>query len=728
MQGAAPQGPQPQQGMPQGPQQGMPQGPQQGMPMPPANDPRMAAAMDVVTADIPESLQQVVDENKFAQEAMALLQSAGGQAAMNQTPPTPPTVAERVGQKAEEGVAGLLARLSPGIQQQGQQMARAQQRPPMQGQRPPMAQQGMAGLPARNMQGIARGGVVGYAGPNGSQVKATPTPGAMPQNVTSPDQIKQDAGMYQNLKAALAAATTPEGKARVQMQLEALIRNMGNEHGKVMQYIDSTKGFVDPRAQMARGGVVGFSKGDLIDTQYGPVPSYPDSIPFIADRDAERAAAQGRATAKSDLLRTLSREEAMRFASLIRELGNQDQALAIVAEERKHPDVGNVAGIAGMLAGQKEPPFRVQGVRGATPRVDPTQFDPRSPQTGPFPQASGIIPAAPAPVRQKSPMEIALETSATKNLGRNATAEGIAAGDRLRELTGLGALAGQRNTLQEEARRLREERFSPERMKKRTLRAGLAGLAERGLGGFGSGSTSERDKIDAERAAAAGISLAEVEKMITENRARGMSQFEAENKARAEVDSIISQSGQTAQGMLATAQRREDAAADRASIELRNRAQILSNERVAELHANQDTDFSREIAIRVDALLAGPEGEGMTLVQAKRRALGEQVTEATEAALRVAGIRTETLDLQRLQAAYKMAADKLSNAVGLYGEEYNAAFQAEVEAIVAKFASPEGSGQYAPMPTDKNQLKPGTIYSTPRGNARWNGSAFETVQ
>ena len=327
--------------------------------------------------------------------------------------------------------------------------------------------------------------------------------------------------------------------------------------------------------------------------------------------------------------------------------------------------MANISGLAGLLATakarQNEPPFRMQGMEEAT-----------------------------APVRQQSPMEIALRARELENLGRDATGEGIVAGDRLRELTGLGALAGQRNTLQEEARRLREERFSPERMKKRTLRAGLAGLAERGLGGFGSGSTAERDKIDAERAAAAGISLAEVEKMITENRAMGMSQFEAENKARAEVDAIISQSGQTASEILATEQRREDAAADRASIERRNREQILSNEKVAATNAGRETDFGMEIAIRVDALMEGPEGEGMTLVQAKRRALGERVKEETEAALIRADISTETLDLQRQQAAYKMATDKLSNAVGLYGEEYNAAFQEEVDAIVAKFASSEG--------------------------------------
>ena len=261
MQGAAPQGPQ--QSTPQGPQ------PRQGMPMPPANDPRMAAAMDVVEADIPESLKQLVSEKEFADKAKELLMSAGGQAAMNQTPPKPPTVAERVGQKAEEGVAGLLARLSPGIQQQGQRMAMAQRRPPMQGQRPPMPQQGAAGLPARNMQGMARGGVVGYAGPDGSQVRPTPTLGAVPPSAVGDEQIKKFASYYKTLQAGLAAATTPEDKAQSQQQIQALIRDMGNQHGKVMQYLDSTKGFTIPSSQMARGGIVGYQDGGRVKRYQG---------------------------------------------------------------------------------------------------------------------------------------------------------------------------------------------------------------------------------------------------------------------------------------------------------------------------------------------------------------------------------------------------------------------------------------------------------------------------
>ena len=91
-------------------------------PAPAQNDPRMAAAMDVVKNDVPEPLQNLVSENEFAQKAMELLQSAGGQAAMGQPPATPPTVKQRVDQQAMEGVAGLLQRLAPGMQQRGQQV------------------------------------------------------------------------------------------------------------------------------------------------------------------------------------------------------------------------------------------------------------------------------------------------------------------------------------------------------------------------------------------------------------------------------------------------------------------------------------------------------------------------------------------------------------------------------------------------------------------------------
>ena len=143
----------------------MPSQPNQAPAMPTQNDPRMAAAMQVVKDDVPEPLQGLVDESDFARKAMELLQSAGGQAAMNQPPATPPTVKQRVNQQAAEGVAGLMARLAPGMQQRGRQVQQAQ------------ARQMLGGLPtqpAPNMRFAASGGIVGYQ--NGGDIMGPPEP------------------------------------------------------------------------------------------------------------------------------------------------------------------------------------------------------------------------------------------------------------------------------------------------------------------------------------------------------------------------------------------------------------------------------------------------------------------------------------------------------------------------------------------------------------------------
>jgi hypothetical protein len=143
----------------------MPSQPNQAPAMPAQNDPRMAAAMQVVKDDVPEPLQGLVDESDFARKAMELLQSAGGQAAMNQPPATPPTVKQRVNQQAAEGVAGLMARLAPGMQQRGRQVQQAQ------------ARQMLGGLPtqpAPNMRFAASGGLIGYQ--NGGDIMGPPEP------------------------------------------------------------------------------------------------------------------------------------------------------------------------------------------------------------------------------------------------------------------------------------------------------------------------------------------------------------------------------------------------------------------------------------------------------------------------------------------------------------------------------------------------------------------------
>ena len=110
--------------------------------------------------------------------------------------------------------------------------------------------------------------------------------GSVPQNAVSPDQLKIDADMYQNLTKAIANASTPEIKARNQMLLQNLITKMTNDntHGLVMQYIDSMEGMVQPRAQgMAGGGVVALREGGGISETLGNLLTLATRTPFTPE-------------------------------------------------------------------------------------------------------------------------------------------------------------------------------------------------------------------------------------------------------------------------------------------------------------------------------------------------------------------------------------------------------------------------------------------------------------
>jgi hypothetical protein len=134
--------------------------------MPQMDNPRLAAATDVVSSDAEE---QILDPRTLAmlkyKDALQAMQAADQMMAAAQPAPTAPTVAERTKLAAEQGIAGLAQRLAPGVQQQGRQVA-AQQ-----------AQQAQGGLPqlsAPNMAGMAGGGIVAFSGEDGSVVEKPP--------------------------------------------------------------------------------------------------------------------------------------------------------------------------------------------------------------------------------------------------------------------------------------------------------------------------------------------------------------------------------------------------------------------------------------------------------------------------------------------------------------------------------------------------------------------------
>jgi hypothetical protein len=119
------------------------------------NNPRLAAATNLVSSDAEE---QILDPRTLAmlkyKDALQAMQAADQMMAAAQPAPMPPTVAERTKLAAEQGIAGLASRLSPGLQQQGNRMQTQQLQQAVSG--------GLPQLSAPNMAGMAEGGIVGF--------------------------------------------------------------------------------------------------------------------------------------------------------------------------------------------------------------------------------------------------------------------------------------------------------------------------------------------------------------------------------------------------------------------------------------------------------------------------------------------------------------------------------------------------------------------------------------
>lgn len=711
-----------------------PQQPQQAPAMP--NDPRMGAAMGLVDDSVEKfNLDPQTEALMLKNQALDLLKAADNVGKMNV-----PQQDTNIQEQTEQGIAGMLQRLAPGMQQRGQQMQRSQARQMLGGgapARPPMPQQNMArpsarppmgGMPAMgapNMARMANGGIVGYAGPDGSQVQGKPTPtlGAVPPSAVGDEQIKQFAEQYTALQAGLAAATTPQDKARSQQLMQDLIRDMGNEHAKVMQYIDSTKGFVAPRSQMARGGIIGYSTGGRAGQQ----------------RQAAEAAAAMRAEEAGAANLQAARNR--KYAELIAEGYTPQQAKARASEGADLPYAmlnpeaqgGDIMGIAKILARQNESPFRMQGVKEVAPVG--TQYDPDGTESLGLPFGTGQDTFDPPVGESAAPQEFtpdALDLLAEKKLtdALSADPDTVAKtrGDRLRELTGFDDLMARRIESEKAVREQKESRLTPEETRKRRVREGLARLAEQGLGGFGAGRTAEMDKIAAERLGIEETSLADLNSLIAEKRAMGMTQFEAENSARAEIQG--SQDNAATAASRRAAERRAEFVTER-----ENRLNRQSNERVAKLQVagSNETDLVRRLNIRMKEIkAANPE---LSETEIASRAMNMVEQQETSAALARVGIQASQQDFARYEGAARIVIDRLTNDIkwatlstAEQQKAYETALDAEIRNIerIIEGTSSAG-GTYPPMPTERSQLVRGTIYSTSQGNARWNGTSFIPV-
>jgi len=231
----------------------------QSQPAPQMNNPRLAAAMDVVTSDAEE---QILDPRTLAmlkyKDALQAMQAADQMIASAQPAPTPPTVAERTKLAAEQGIAGLAQRLSPGVQQRGGQMAAQQAQQAMQGG-------GLPQLSAPNMAGMAGGGIVAFAdggAPTPTKVVPRPVPMGQPSVETQAavsDDVARYIYNYTNLRASMEAATDPQQKAVINQRLQEMQRTFSPDivseaHMKMSQ-----------QSGMADGGAVrGFAEGKQV--------------------------------------------------------------------------------------------------------------------------------------------------------------------------------------------------------------------------------------------------------------------------------------------------------------------------------------------------------------------------------------------------------------------------------------------------------------------------------
>lgn len=119
----------------------------------------------------PPSTQGPAGPTIAVQAQQAAKQAMSGQPPQEPSAPPPPNQP----QPQENGIAGIAQNVGTGAQIQAQQQQQAQQAmmaQAQQAQQPPqqMAKGGIASLNAHNMRGFKSGGVLGFAGPDGSDV------------------------------------------------------------------------------------------------------------------------------------------------------------------------------------------------------------------------------------------------------------------------------------------------------------------------------------------------------------------------------------------------------------------------------------------------------------------------------------------------------------------------------------------------------------------------------
>ena len=527
--------------------------------------------------------------------------------------------------------APVISQLMASVPQDAAMVASQLQSGPMGG--------GMAGMPAPNMNRMADGGIVGYArGGLNTEQNAPPSNPSLLQkvrqgvgqgmmdmgsNMQESDQIIRDAMPFIQQMLDKGPALTPEEREQLKAKVEqdpGLIGMFGKQLEKLGIYVQG----------MAGGGIVSFVKGGET--------GFPD-----LNKDGE--------VTQADILMgrgVVGKQEggivgyAGPDGSFVTDRDVYGDQL-LVADETTDEDIYGdqlVEQVTDIVA-DRRPMVEVE------------------------------------PMAEKSALQLALEEAALGQAQRNVEDEIADAGTRFTEATELTTARADQRAAEQRRRELRDSRFDDKQQLRRELRAGLLGTAERGLGGFGKGVMEEQDAIYAERLAAAEQDVTVMDKITATYQQLGLSKFEAEQRARKDVQDGIGR-GLTSGAALVNAQRTaENAFANRQTqARTTQRGQDVQVD-VAEIYGARGSDTNEASFVK-------------DYKQAKRDAGSEK----TDAQLRVEAVREYksitgliTASGRRASEAnelYKQANELYEDTIGSIGSPlYRAYSQADADGKIA---------------------------------------------
>ena len=401
------------------------------------------------------------------------------------------------------------------------------------------------------------------------------------------------------------AESTEEDKAFARMQLEGLQdAPMRAEMLQQVDKINAARG-----AGMAGGGPIKrYQSVGSVESGRGDTP--PGRIPIIhnIEQGLGNIGTQIRGTRES----VFERQALMRLIKEFQEAGHSYEEAVVLAGQQLG-GLGEQAPIERPLWHERIPvdqtsseiteyketaPFSSGQEIVDTP-VSPPQLDPNLLVD---PSATRGLPALPYEQAEFNPREQQLYDQVMTQAARDPVQEGIAAGQRVRDLMGADDLMARRAEEFEGLQSLREAQFDPKESLLRRWKAGLAQGAKQGLGGFGAGVGSEEDKILAEQLGVRESSVENMDKLIADLRALGLSQYKAEQEAQKMVATLRSQGLTNAQALL-TALRATDDANVRAATQIGvARETGIWQEKIARIRDANNTDLMDKLEISARGL------------------------------------------------------------------------------------------------------------------------------